>query len=146
MKIETLTKDAADTLRELDICKTIDVIEEDVGDVVTKLQAAIAKTSLCVVVGWDGFTPKIGGPTSPRERPLGKASVVVSVFENPITNRVNQASPRLLAIAQAAAVALDGAASEGMSDTLHLKVITKVQELNKTTITCDVVFETEVNL
>lgn len=146
MDINTIIKDAADTIREIDGFASIPVLEEDKGNVLAELDAKIAQQSLAVVVGWNGFTPRNGGPTSPEGSPFGSVTVVAVIYEKPIVNRTKGGSPTLLMLAQAIAKELDGAASAGMDDTLHLKKISPVSEIGDGVITCDVEFETKATL
>lgn len=146
MTIDTLVKNTADTIREIEICRTLPVLEEDKGNILAKLEEEIAKGSLAIVVGWNGFTPRIGGATAPKELPLGSVTIVVQIYERPVINRANVASPHLLTLAQEIAKALDGVASEDMDDTLHLKKISPVSEIGEDVITCDVEFETKATL
>lgn len=142
MKIQDIVKEAAETTRGLEMLSGVAVIEEDKGNVATKLQTEIAKTSLCVVVGWNGFTPRIVGATAPGESPVGTVSIVASVFERPVVNRRNEAAPRILDVAQAIALLLDNAAADGMDDTLHLKRISHISAIGDDTVFCTVEFET----
>lgn len=146
MNIEDIIHDVADTLKENETCKSVPILEEDKGNVLAKLDIAIAQQSLAIVVGWNGFSPQIGGKTAPGESPFGGVTVVVQVFEKPIINRTNEANPHLLTLAQEIAKALDGAASEGMDDALHLKKISPISEIGEDVITCDVEFETKATL
>lgn len=146
MNIEDIIHDVADTLKENETCKSVPILEEDKGNVLAKLDLAIAQQSLAIVVGWNGFTPQIGGKTAPGESPFGGVMVVVQIYEKPIVNRTNEANPHLLTLAQEIAKALDGAASEGMDDALHLKKISPVSEIGEDVITCDVEFETKATL
>ena len=142
MKVEELVHNMADTIREIKFGATVPVVEEDKGDVVKELEAAIGKTSLCVLVGWNGFKPRIVGATAPRETPFGDVTLVAAVFEKPVVNRRNAAAPRLLEVARAIACALDAAASEGMDDLLHLKRISPVSDVENGIVTCTVEFST----
>jgi len=147
MKIQDITSDAADALRGIPVLAGREVIEEDKGNVETNIRTAIGKTSLCVVVGWNGFTPRIVGDTAPRGTPFGTVSVVVSVFERPHVNRAKTGAPRLLDVAQEVAKALDGAASEGMEDVMHLKRIAPVAEVGAAgDVFTTVEFETKATL
>lgn len=146
MTIEDIVRDAADTIREIETCLGVTILEEDKGNVLAKLDLAVAQQSLAIVVGWNGFTPQIGGKTAPDGSPFGSVTVIVQIYERPTTNRVNEANPHLLTLAQAVAKALDGAASAGMDDTLHLKKISPVSEIGEDVITCDVEFETKATL
>lgn len=143
MKVQTIVTAAVETLRGLELLAGVPVIEEDKGNIATELETAIGKTSLCVVVGWNGFKPRIVGDTAPKETPFGDITVVVSVFERPVVNRKNAASPRLLDIAQESAKALDGASAEGMDDAMHLTLISHVEAIgNGDVVVCTVEFRT----
>ena len=146
MKIQDIVKETAETIRELDIAQFFPVIEEDKGNVATELQAALGKRSLCVTVGWNGFTARIVGETAPGEMPFGKVSVVATVFERPVVNRSKDANPRILDIAQAIAKGLDNAAAEGMDDVLHFKKISPISGVGEDSVFCTVEFETSAVL
>lgn len=147
MNINDIIRDTADTVKAIPIFAGIDVLEEDKGDIVGKLAAALAKTKpLAAIVGWNGFTPKVVGGTAPHGAPFGDVTVVVQIFEKPVVNRKNDANPRLLNLAQEVAKALDGAATERMDDVMHLKRISPVSELDRGVITCDVEFFTKASL
>ena len=147
MNINDIIRDAAETVRGIPIFAGIDVLEEDKGDIVGKLAAALAKAKpLAAIVGWNGFAPHVVGETAPNGVPFGDVTVVVQLFEKPVVNRRNDANPRLLNLAQEVAKALDGAASARMDDTMHLKRISPVTELDRAVITCDVEFSTKASL
>lgn len=146
MNIDDIIRDAADTIRQIPALSSASVLEEDKGDIAKKLETSVAQQAFCVTVGWNGFTPQIGGPTAPRETPFGTARIVVAVFEKPVVNRSREGTTRLLGAAREIAKALDGAASEGMDDTLHLRAISQIQQLDRGVITCDVEFETKATL
>ena len=147
MNINDIIQDTAETVKSIPIFAGIDVIEEDKGDIVGKLNAALAKAKpLAAIVGWNGFTPKVVGELAPHGAPFGDVTVVVQIFERPVVNRKHDANPRLLNLAQEVAKALDGAASERMDDTMHLRRISPVSELDRAVITCDVEFSTKASL
>ena len=147
MKVQKIVEEAADTLRGLELLAQVPVIEEDKGNVATELETAIGKTSLCVVVGWNGFKPRIVGETAPGETPFGDITVVVSVFERPVVNRRNAAAPRLLDIAQETAKTLDDASAEGMDDAMHLMRISPVTGIGGgDVVMCTVEFRTAGSL
>lgn len=146
MNIDDIIRDAADTVRQIPALSSVEVFEEDKGDIAQEIDRAIAQQSFCVTVGWNGFTPQIGGQTAPHETPFGTVKIVVSVFESPVVNRTDERAPRLLGAAKEIAKALDGAASEGMDETLHLSAISQIQQLDRGVITCDVEFETKATL
>lgn len=147
MNINDIIQDTAETVKSIPIFAGIDVIEEDKGDIVGKLNAALAKAKpLAAIIGWNGFTPKVVGSTAPHSAPFGDVTVVVQLFEKPVVNRKNAANPRLLNLAQEVAKALDGAASERMDDRMHLRRISPVSELDRAVIACDVEFSTKASL
>ena len=148
MRIQSIVEEAAATIRELPIAEFFPVIEEDKGNVATEVETAIAKTSLCVTVGWNGFTARLVGATAPGEVPVGRISVVATVFERPVVNRApgKGKRPRILDVAQAVAVALDNAAAEGMEDPLHFKRISEVAGVGQDSVFCTVEFETTAAL
>ena len=119
MKIHEIVRDAADTIREIGILSRVAVIEEDKGNVATELESAVGRTNFAVVVGWDGFTPRIVGETAPHETPFGSVTIVATIFEKPVVNRANPSAPRILQAAQEIAKALDGAASEVIVQSGH---------------------------
>lgn len=147
MSIDRIIADMAETLRDLQEFSGIDVIEQDLGDVSKKLDAALAQTRpLAAIVCWSGFTPKIGGKTAPAESPLGTVNVTVQLYERPAVCRRVDGSPRLLGLARAVAKALDGAASDGMDDILHLVQISPIYELDTDDTSCNVEFKTTATL
>lgn len=146
MNIDDIIRDAADTIRQIPALSSVEVFEEDKGDIAQELERAIAQQAFSVTVGWNGFTPQIGGPTAPHATPFGTVKIVVAVFEMPAVNRAGDGTPRLLGAAKEIAKALDGAASEGMDETLHLRAISPIQQLDRGVITCDVEFETKATL
>lgn len=147
MKIHEIVRDAADTIREIGILSRVAVIEEDKGNVATELESAVGRTNFAVVVGWDGFTPRIVGETAPHETPFGSVTIVATIFEKPVVNRANPSAPRILQAAQEIAKALDGAASEDMDDVMHLRRISPVSEVERSgVVMCTVEFETKATL
>jgi hypothetical protein len=146
MSIEEIVAEMADTIRAIDFGTTIPVIEEEKGNVIQELEAALGKTSLCIVVGWNGFKRRIGGDTSPSQTPFGDNAFVAAVFENPTINRFSSSSPHICSVARAIANALDGAAAQGMSDRLHLKAILPISAVENGVVTCTVEFSSAGNL
>lgn len=140
--IDNIVRDVAETLAPL----PVPVLVEEQGDIANALAQAVAKQSMAVTVSWSGFTPQIVGKTAPHESPFGMVGIVVSIFENVVINRRDPTHPRLLALAQEIAKMLDGAASDGMEDTLHLTEIARVSVLERGIITTDVSFKTKATL
>ena len=152
MNLRRLTYEAADTLRLTPIIRDneVAVIEMEKGDIVAKVQAELGHISRCVVVSLDRFTPTATGD----DGLFGRTAIIVSVFEKPVTNRMDESdapmldpafenSPTILNIAQACANALDRAKCEGMNGALFLDEITPVVELTEDgfqgCVTCDVI-------
>lgn len=153
MNLRRIIYEAADTLRQIPAIRNneVAVIEMEKGDIIAKVQAELGHLSRCVVVSLDRFTP-----TATGEGGLyGRISLVVSVFEKPAVNRMDEGdvplespdfetSPTILNIAQACANALDRAMCEGMNGALFLDEITPVAELTEDgfqgCVTCDAVF------
>lgn len=142
MKIENLITETAKRIRSVGQLAGIPVIEEDKGDINAKLKADISKKRVAVMVKWDGFDPD----TSSSKTVVGKTTVVVSVFEQPLINRKNDASLTLLAIAQIIGKEINLLAMPDFSTTLVLKRITPVQLLDESTISCDVEFTAKATL
>lgn len=145
MQIENLITDVAETLRAADRFSSVPVLEEDKGDMAKELEAKIAKASVAAVVCWNGFVPRLPSDGS-YTTPLGDVTVVISIFERPVVNRAHPGAPTLLELARRAATTLDGAASEGMDDHLHLASISPIAELRPGYISCDVEFKTKATL
>jgi len=148
VKFSDIVKEAVETLRECEALVGVPVIQEDLGNLRNKVDTEIAKRSVCVVVGWNGFTPILQGETAPGETPLGTVGIVASVFEKPDDNRYHSGSPTICDIAIAIADALNGAIAEGMAAPLWLKSIGKVADFGEKSgvVTCDVNFETKASL
>lgn len=146
MNVNDIVRDAAETVGRIPRFSGVPVLEEDKGNIVAELGKKIAQQNACAVVGWNGFSPKIGGVNAPGETPFGTVTIVVQVFEKPAVNRRSETNPRLLDLAQDVAIELDGAASEGMDDTLHLSRISPIVELDGGIISCDIEFTTSTNL
>lgn len=144
--VAEIITDVADTLREAPPFSGVPVIEEDKGNVIVELEKRISEKSISVVVGWNGFTPTISGETAPDGKPFGLATIVVQVYERPFVNRKIEGAKKLLDLAREAAIMLDGAASDGMGDTLHLVGISPVSAPKPGYITCDVEFRTKTTL
>jgi len=150
MDIETIVSEAAETIRLIPLLADVPVIEENRGDVDGEMKLKMAQQSVCVMVGWSGFTPTIQGPTAPNGEIFGSVTVVVSVFEKPVVNRATPGAPTCQEIAKAVAHELHGASAEGMDAPLFLKKITPVSELGSSpdgsVVTCDVEFETKTSI
>ena len=86
-------------LRELpDFCGKVPVISEIEGDIVAERDAAFHKKHLAVVVGAAKFEPQ-----SKNSRVItGMARIVVTVYEQPSSNRIGQRliGPTLTAVAE----------------------------------------------
>jgi len=149
MKVQDIVRETAETIREIEYLAGVPVIETDKGDVSKELELKVAKSKVAVLVGWNGFTPQIQGATAPGEL-FGATTIVVSIFEKPVTNRVNASAPTIMNIAQEIANALHGAAADGMDSPLFIKRITPISELvqdkDSSVVTCDVEFETKTSL
>jgi len=150
MDIETIVEEAAETLRLMPMMTDVPVVVENKGDMDDELKLKIAQQSVCVMVGWSGFTPTIQGPTAPNGEIFGSVTLVASVFEKPAVNRSTPGSPTCQDIAKAVAHELHGASAEGMDAPLFLKRITPVSELGSSpdgsVVTCDVEFETKTSI
>lgn len=149
MDIQTIIEEAADTIRQIESLAGVPVIEIDKGNVSKELEIKVAQAKVAITVGWNGFTPVIQGETAPGGL-FGSTTIVVSIFEKPIVNRVSTAAPTLMNMAQAIARELHNAIAEGMSAPLYLKRITPISELaqgkDSSIVTCDVEFETKTSL
>jgi len=147
MTIRDVAAAAVEKLRGCGALTGVPIIEEDVGYLHNKLETEIAKRTVCVVVGWSGFTPIIQGKTAPFGTPFGTVGLVVSVFENPVMNRARAGAPTVCDIAVAVANCLHCAIAKGMAAPFWLKSIGNVFEVGeKATVTCDVNFETKTSL
>jgi len=149
MKVNDIVRETAETLREIPYLANVPVIEESKGDVSKTLEIKVAKSKVAVLVGWNGFTPKIQGDTALNGL-VGSTTIVISIFEKPVVNRVSENAPLILDMAQTIANELHNCASEGMDAPLFLKRITPISELrmdkDTSVVTCDVEFETTTSL
>lgn len=117
------------------------VFAENIGDIVKSLDAAIAKTSRAVVVGFNGFTPTV----QKANAIIGKGTLVISVFEKPVVNRAKRSSVRTC-FSMACDIARALAHLPNGTSALFFKQITPVKLLDGGVISCDVIFETTVSL
>ena len=141
MKLTTLIHDCAVFIRNIDGLKTTTVIEEDLGNVETKLQKELGQTSRCVLVGFGGSDPVKQGKGGPL---IAKTRLVVSCFEKPVTNRRPGAeTPTALGMAQKIARELQGTRNEDMASVLFFRRITPLAELQGGVVSCDVIFDTD---
>ena len=144
MKLTSLIHDVAVFIRNIDCLKTTTVIEEDLGDVATKLQKELGQTSRCVLVGFGGADPVKQGAGGPL---VAKTRLVVSCFERPVTNRRSgEDTPTALSMAQTIARELQGTRNEDMASVLFFRRITPLAELQGGVVSCDVVFDTDDTL
>ena len=116
------------------------VVAEDKGDVVKNVQAEIAKTSFCVVVGAAEFRDE-----APDARACyGTAKVVVTVFEKPVVNRSTPGRPTFMSAAQSIARGMKlFDTGEGL---LVTKSISLPQDLGAGVVSCEVAFEVKTTL
>lgn len=146
MNVDKIVSECAAELRTLDELAGTRVIEMSEGDVFNAIDRAIAATTRCVCVRWNGFTPRKQGGSEL----IGDASIVAHVYETPVAN-TGAGAPHLLDMARAIANALHGAKAEGMSAPLFLVSITPVEEMHDANhadgvITCAVVFKAVASL
>lgn len=150
MPIEDIIRETVETISLVPSLAGIPVIEESKGDVDKELQLKVAKSKVCIMVGWSGFTPVVQGATAPNGGLFGSVTVVVSVFEKPVVNRSTAGTPSVFEIAKTVAMELHGASADGMDAPLFLRKITPVSELGSgsdgSVVTCDVEFETKTSL
>lgn len=145
MTLDAIVHEAVETIAGLNILENVPVIDEDKGDVSKKLEIAVGKQKIAVVVGWNGFTP-VAAERPDNDVTRGTVSLVASIFEKPVENRANGNAPHLLDVAAEIGKALNGAAADGMEDVLHLRRISPVSELDRGVISCDVEFSTTTTL
>lgn len=149
MDIQDIIRETAETIRLIESLAGVPVIEIDKGNVAKELEIKVAQAKVAITVGWNGFTPTIQGETAPGGL-FGSTTIIVSIFEKPIVNRVSTAAPTLMNMAQAIARELHNAIAVGMSAPLYLKRITPISELaqgkDSSVVTCDVEFETKTTL
>lgn len=141
MSLDEIVKEAVETVAAIALFSDVPVIDEDKGNVANKLEISISQQKIAVVIGWNGFTP-VASERADSGVTRGTASIVATIFEKPVENRASGSRPHLLAAAQEIASALNCAAAEGMEDTLHLKKISPVEDLDNGVICCDVEFTT----
>lgn len=144
MNLNDLISAAAAKLRTVPLFAGREVLEENKGDIASKLTQAVAKTNFAVVVAWNGFEPKTHG--LPGKPIIGETTLVVSVFEKPVTNRRNEGALTALDAAQQIGLELDLMKAPGMDSPLVFKRITPLQELSGGVISCDAEFKTKVSL
>lgn len=146
MNIDILIRECAEVIRGIPAIGDTPVFEEDKGDVSQKIEIEIGQTYRCLIVGWNGCEHIASEKPADEEDPNAlyvQPEIVISVYENPIENRVEESAPRLLAMAAAIAKTLDGLGTEDMDEGLHFIKISPIQQLDRGVITCDVVFRTK---
>ena len=136
MLINDLITLASKRIAEIPMTVGIPVIDEDKGNVSNKLAISMGKCRCAIVVGWNGFQSE----TTSSKTIIGEAKVVVSVFEKPTVNRADTVSPTALKLAQAIANEINLFVPGPDSAPLVFKRITPLQDLNESTIACDVEF------
>lgn len=144
MILTTLIHDVAVFVRNIDELKPTPVIEEDLGNVETKIQKNLGQTARCILVGFGGSDPVKQGAGGPL---IAKTKLVVSCFEKPVTNRLaGKTTPTALGMAQKIARELQGCRNEGMASVLFFRRLTPLAELRDGVVSCDVIFDTDDTL
>lgn len=145
MNIDILIHETAEAIKKIAAIQDTPVFEEDVGDISQKIDIEIGQTYRCIVVGWNGCEhvasqrPQGDDPEALYVQP----EIVVSVYETPVANRTDENAPRLLGMAAAIAKAVNDLGTEDMDEGLHFVKITPIQQLDRGTIVCDVIFRTK---
>ena len=127
MNINQILQETAETLRGFDWMDGIPVIVEEIGDPDSETEMAIAQQSLCVVVGEGGFEPDV--QAADAEDPnsvIGRAVVVVSVFEKPVINRAGGDATTIKALSRRIGKTLAWCQADGMASPLWLRRITPI--------------------
>lgn len=152
MNINQILQETAETLRGFDWMDGIPVIVEEIGDPDSETEMAIAQQSLCVVVGEGGFEPDVQAADSEDPNSvIGRAVVVVSVFEKPVINRAGGDATTIKALSRRIGKALAWCQADGMASPLWLRRITpislfRVEGDQDAIITRDVEFTTTTEL
>ena len=152
MDLNQILQETAETLRGFDWMGGIPVIVEEIGDPDSETEMAIAQQSLCVVVGEGGFEPTV--QAADAEDPnsvIGRAVVVVSVFEKPVINRADEGAMTIKALSRRIGNELAWCQAEGMAAPLWLRRITpislfRVEGDQDAIVTRDVEFTTTTEL
>lgn len=148
MKLHDIVREAAETIRQIEILTGVPVVEMDKGRIWNGLDNSLTRSKAAVRVTCNGFTPKIQGDTA-GDGIVGTTMLSVSIFKAYDEDRFNPAERTVLEMAQAIAKSLHCAIAEGMDAPLYFKRITPIAETVKDerdTITCDVEFETTTSL
>jgi len=152
MDIDAIIAETADTLRGFDWMDGIPVIVEERGDPDSDTEQAIAQQRICVVVGEGGFKPTVQAPDEGAANSvIGAATVVVSVFEKPVINRIGGETATLKALSRRIGSSLAWCQADGMASPLLLRNITpislfRVDGDSDAIITRDVEFTTTAEL
>ena len=102
MNLQDLQRKIADRVRAIPLLAGLPVFEEELGNVVEKVNEEIPRSCFCVVVGALSFTD-----AAPDSRLCyGNGRIVVHVFEDPMLNRETAGRPTFLNAAQEIAKAL----------------------------------------
>lgn len=137
MNLNDLVTSVAEKLRSIPLFVDTPVIEADIGDVVSSLERAIAKTNRAIEVVWRGFKPDA---QHDDEGPYGTSTIIVGVYEKPSVNRRREGAPTLMNMAQEVAKEISH------FNGLQLRQISQVSELGNGAITLDVEFEVTASL
>lgn len=124
MNINQILEETAETLRGFDWMEGIPVIVEEKADPDNTTEMAIAQQSLCVVVGEGGFEPTVQEPDNADPNSvIGKATVVISIFEKPVINRADEEHETIKALSRKIGKELAWCQAEGMAAPLYLRRI-----------------------
>ena len=152
MNIDQILEETAETLRGFDWMEGIPVIVEEKADPDGETETAIAQQQICVVVGEGGFEPSVQSPDgSDPNSVIGRASVVVSVFEKPVVNRADEGATTIKALSRRIGKELAWCQADGMASPLWLRRITpislfRVEGDRDAIVTRDVEFTTTTEL
>lgn len=132
---------AAELLRD-EALEQVPVLVESKGDINQRLASDIAKRTLAIVVGWNGFNAE----SSSSKTIYGTANMTVSIFEQPILNRRREGALTILDAAKLSAQILNLFTPQAGDSPLVFRRIGKIIEIDQSTIACDVEFEVKATL
>lgn len=131
MDVNTLLEHAAGVIRALPEMAALPVIEVHKGNLLNKLQLAVAKTRYAVLVGWNGFRAR----SNSSKTIVGDTNLVIEVWEKPVVD----GELKLLPTARLIANAVNLSQPPGQSP-IVFREISPVMEPSPGVISCNVTF------
>lgn len=140
MNLQQLQNTVAEAVRRIPLLAGLPILEEDKGNLVEELNAAVAKMKFAVVVGTATFSSEARS----SKQITGTASVEIDVFEQPTLNRAKSNRPTAMCAAQEIARELN--IIQCGDGVLVFKSIDNAETIDEETICVPVKFSTLTTL